>query len=93
MKGKQVLIIFFDLADPSSNRAAVVRKIKSFGQPARLGDSAYLISTTETPVAVRDKVNAVMGASDRIYVGVAPAPSAWVGMPETVSNWILANNP
>lgn len=91
MKGKQVLIVFFNLADPPTNRAALVRKIKSYGLPARLGDSAYLISTNESPVAVRDKINTVLRRDDRLYVGVAPAPSAWTGMPDAVSNWILSN--
>ena len=86
-----MLIVFFDLADPTANRTALVRKIKSYGQSARLGDSAYLISTSEAPVAVRDKMSTVLRHGDRLYVGLAPAPAAWSGLPDAVSNWILAN--
>jgi len=87
----RVLIVVYNLADPAQNREAVIRKIKAYGKFARLGDSAYLILTDAEPDAVRDKLLKVLGGEDRLFVGTAPAPSAWYGMPEAVSKWILAN--
>jgi len=88
---KQVLIIFYDLADPASNREAITQKIKAYGSWARLGSSAYLIGTDATPVHVRDNLAKVLNADDRVFVGVCRAPSAWEGMPEEISKWILKN--
>jgi hypothetical protein len=88
---KNVLIIFYDLTDPAQNREAVVQRIKSLGKVARLGDSAYLVLTDAEPKAVLDKLMRLLDDNDRAFVGVAPAPSAWYGMPESVSKWILSN--
>jgi hypothetical protein len=88
---KRPLIVFFDLTEPAINREALVKKIKSYGKWTRLGDSAYLIATDEAPIAVRNKLDTVLDDEDRIYVGVVSAPSAWTGMPEAVSKWILSN--
>lgn len=89
---KNTFIISYDLASPGTNREALIKRIKAYGQWARLGDSAYLISIPPTdPVTVRENLTKVLGPSDKLYVGVAPAPSAWVGLPEEVSKWILAN--
>jgi hypothetical protein len=87
----RVLIIVFNLTNPAQNRESVIRKIKAFGKFARLGDSAYLISTDAETEAVRDRLLKVLDAEDRVFVGTAPAPSAWYGMPESVSKWIVSN--
>jgi hypothetical protein len=87
-----VLIVWFELKDPKK-RPALIRKIKSFGPPARLGDSAYLISTTVSAADVRDRLSAGLDVDDgdRLYVGATTRPSAWMGMPDSISNWIHAN--
>ena len=88
---KRTLLIFYELSDPGQNRAAIIRGIKSYKKWARLGDGAYLIVTDKDPVVVRDHLSAHLTPDDRLFVGVAPAPSAWTGLPEAVSKWILAN--
>jgi hypothetical protein len=86
------LLIYYDLAEPGLNREALIQQIKSFGKWARIGNAAYLIVTDKDPVAVRNHLSAAgLGSNDRIFVGVAPAPSAWRGLPEEVDKWILAN--
>jgi CRISPR/Cas system-associated endoribonuclease Cas2 len=85
---KRVLLIFYDLADPGQNREALVKKIKTRTW-ARLGDSAYLIVTDEPPTVVRNDLTKVLTSNDRIFVGTASAPSAWRGLPEDVSKWIV----
>lgn len=87
----RVLIVFYDLTEPQNNREAVIRKIKSHGFWARLGTAAYLICTNATPVSVRDGIMPLLRKGDRIFVGVASRPSAWRGLPEEVSKWILKN--
>jgi len=89
---KQTFIILYELAAPGMNREALIKKIKAYGAWARLSDSAYLISVSQTDVvSVRDNLSAALRQNDRLYVGVAPAPSAWQGLPEEVSKWIVAN--
>jgi len=87
----QTLLIFYDLTDPGQNREALIKKIKLYGKWARVGNAAYLIHTDEIPTSVRDNLSKVLKANDRIFVGAAPPPSAWQGLPEEVSKWILAN--
>ncbi len=87
---KRVLLIYYNLVDPGQNSEPLIKKIKSRSW-ARLGDSAYLVFTEEAPSAIRDELSTVLAANDRIFVGAAPAPSAWRGLPEAVSKWIVEN--
>lgn len=88
---KKVLIISYDLTSPSQHYEPLIQRIKNLGSWARLGGSAYLVLTEHTVVQVRDYLKQAIGGSDKIYVGVAPAPAAWAGMPNDVGKWILAN--
>jgi len=85
---KKVLIIFYELTNPVMSLQALTKRIKDLGPWARLGNSAYLIVTENEPVQVRDYLWQVMQPSDRIYIGNAPPPSAWNGLPNDVSDWI-----
>jgi hypothetical protein len=87
----QVVVINYDLVNPGRNYEALIKRIKAYKNWARLGGSAYLILTAHTPEQVRDYLGKVIDAGDKLWVGVAPAPSAWQGLPEEVANWILAN--
>jgi hypothetical protein len=88
---KSVLIISYDLTEPGKNYEPLLQRIKKLGGWARLGGSAYLVATSHTPVQVRDYLWEVMDKSDKLFVGMCPAPSAWVGMPNDVGEWILQN--
>jgi len=87
----RVLMISYDLVNPGQNYESLIQKIKAYSKWARLGGSAYLILTDKSPKEVRDSLAQVLDANDKIWVGVAPAPSAWKGLPPAVSNWIIAN--
>ena len=87
----QTLIISYDLSNPGRNYEDLVKKIKAYGYWARLGGSAYLIVTADTPVTVRDNLKTVLDSNDSLFVGTCPRPSAWAGMSEEVANWILTN--
>lgn len=86
-----VLIVSYDLDKPGQRYDQLITRIKAYGSWAQLGGSAYLIVASATPQQVRDYLTQALDVNDKLYVGVAPAPSAWAGMPNEVSNWILAN--
>jgi hypothetical protein len=88
---KQVLIISYDLVKPGQNYEELLKRIKAYDGWARLGGSAYLISTERTPVEVRDHLRQVLDQNDKLFVGTSPPPSAWAGMPQDVSKWIQDN--
>lgn len=87
----RVLVISYDLVNPGKNYEALLQRIKAYGGWAKLGGSAYLVLTDANPEQVRDDLSVVLEVNDKLYVGVSPAPSAWKGMPEDVSRWIVAN--
>ena len=87
----RVLIISYDLLNPGQNYDRLIKLIKAYPSWARLGGSAYLIYTDSSPVQVRDYLRQALDRNDKLYVGVSPPPSAWIGMPEDVSKWIQAN--
>lgn len=55
---------------------------------AKLVESTWLVSTSETAVELRDRLSHHMDPQDRIVVMVANKPAAWRGMPDKVSEWI-----
>jgi hypothetical protein len=85
-----VLIVTYDLAQPNANYETLLRQIKTRAW-ARLSESSYLVATPEDPEQLRDRLMKVLRAGDKLFVGSAPAPSAWHGLPDGVSRWILAN--
>jgi len=89
----KILIVTYDLINPGQNYEKLLQKIKAYQLWARLGGSSYLIGTNETPVQVRDSLMAVLDQNDKLFVGSCPVPSAWTGLPDDVSKWILENQP
>lgn len=89
----KTLIVTYDLINPGQNYEKLLQRIKGYGSWARLGGSSYLI-LTEAPVAqVRDHLVQVLDTNDKLFVGTCPVPSAWQGLPDDVSKWILENQP
>jgi hypothetical protein len=89
----KTLIVSYDLQQPEKNYEALLKKIRAYGSWAKLGGSAYLILTEHTVVQVRDSLATVLDSDDRLFVSSCPVPSAWKGLPEEVSKWILENQP
>lgn len=83
-----VLIVTYDLSNPGQNYETLIKQIKAYGTWARIGFSCYLIKTDATVESVRDLLLKSLDRNDKIYVGMAPAPSAWFGLGEEVSKWI-----
>lgn len=85
----RVLIVTYDLVNPGQNYERLLDEIKAAASWAKLGGSSYLIETTESVIAVRDRLQRHLDQNDRLFVGSAPAPSAWRGLPDDVTNWIM----
>jgi len=88
---KNVLIISYDLINPGRNCERLLQKIKAYPRWARLGGSVYLIVTESTANQVCDSLADALDKGDKLYVGVSPAPSARIGMPEEVTKWLHEN--
>lgn len=86
-----VYIVIFDVIEPSTKYDRLICLIKSELAWAKLTRFSFLIDSDESTVALRDKFKTVLDNTDKLYVGVAKAPAAWVGMSENVSNWIKSN--
>lgn len=89
----RVLIVTYDLVNPGRNYEKLLQRIKGYSGWCRLGGSSYLIASGELPEQVRDHLKVALDANDKLFVGVCPVPSAWYGLPEDVSKWILENQP
>ncbi|MBI3880796.1 MAG: SinR family protein [Verrucomicrobia bacterium] len=89
----KTLIISYDLHKPLQNYDQLIQKIRAYGNWAKLGGSAYLIVTGQTPSAVRDNLMTALDSNDVLFVSTCPVPSAWKGLPEEVAKWILENQP
>ena len=88
---KNVLIINYDLINSGHNYERLLQKIKAYPRWARLSRSAYLIVTESTADQVCDSLANALDKGDKLYVGVSPAPSACIGMPEEVTKWLHEN--
>lgn len=89
----KTVIITYDLAIQGQNYEKLLQKINAYKYWARLGISSYLILTDSAVDQVRDNLQTVLGADDKLFVGTCPVPSAWVGLDQDVSKWILENQP
>ena len=85
---KNILVVAYGLRNPSQNAQAIRRRIKASGDWNNIGDCAYLVSTDHSPVQVRDRLAKAMQDGDRLYVGIAANPSAWLGMSDQAEMWI-----
>lgn len=70
-------IITYDLRAPGRDYKNLIDIIKSYSIWAKLTESSWFISTTETCVVVRDKLLKVMDSNDRIFVAELTGEAAW----------------
>lgn len=85
---QSVYIVTFDLQNKSRNYVALVDLIKGYNYYARLGESSFLISTSQSPVEVRTKLKQELDNGDKLFIGKITAPAAWTNMSGSVSDWI-----
>lgn len=84
-------IISYDLSQPGQNYENLLKAIKSYGNWAMLGGSAYIIISDSSPVQIRDNLNKELDLNDKLYVGVVTSPAAWIGISDEVSDWLKKN--
>ncbi len=84
-------IVLYDLSSPGQNYEDVHKTIKDYSGWAKLGGSAYVISTSDSAVEIRDKISESMDSNDQLFVGEVNAPAAWRGIGDEVSDWLMNN--
>ena len=87
----KIMIVTYDLMNPGQNYEALLKRIRGYKSWAKLGYSAFLLATEQTPVQVRDYLSQAKDKNDKLYVSVTVAPAAWQGLTDEVSNWIRSN--
>ena len=85
---RHVFIVTYDLSKPGQNYERLLVLIKSEDNWARLGGSSFLLTSYSTAVELRDKFKVVLDSNDKLYVGIAESPAAWIGYSNEVSEWI-----
>lgn len=84
-------IIVYDLAFPNLNYIKLTQLIQKYPGWAKIGRSAYIISTNLDNVKVRDSLLPALGVKDKIFVANISSPAAWYNLDTQVSNWIKTN--
>lgn len=81
-----VLLITYDLHRPGQAYDALIEYIKQHSW-VRLSESSYVIDTSSTPQAVRDRIRALTDSNDNLYV--IALSSSWSGWgPKDVNDWL-----
>lgn len=85
------ILVTYDL--PSRRYTEVEDAIKAFGDWAKVANTAFVVITYATPVAVRDAVQAAGGPGARVFA--CECGHAWAsgGQPPDVDQWLVRNWP
>ncbi len=84
-----VYLVTYDLHKPGNNYTEILEQIKKYGW-AKLSESSYAISTTETATAAYKRIHAKVDANDTLYVISLRTP--WNGRgPKAVNDWLDKN--
>jgi hypothetical protein len=88
---KRCYVITFDLKNPGINQQELITVIKSAKVWAKIGSTSYLIISPKSAIEIRDILMKSIKINDKLYVGLLNNVSAWYGLGEDVSNWIINN--
>ena len=80
-------IITYDLRNPGRNYDELYEKIKSYSVRARICESTWFISTSDSCVDIRDNLKSVIDSNDRLFVAELTGRSAWSNV-ECDSNYL-----
>jgi len=80
------LIVTYDL-NKEIKRPNILGEIKKGGNWAKLSESSYAISTTETPYQVYQRLEPYLDGNDNCYVMTLNAPFYGQG-PKEVNEWL-----
>jgi hypothetical protein len=83
------ILISYDLRAPGRDYATLWDHLKAYGSWAKPLESVWLIQTDFTPAQVRDAAKIHVDQNDKILVvDITNKESAWINLPQDVSNWI-----
>jgi hypothetical protein len=86
------LLVGYDLNKPGQQYAPLIEKLKGLGGWWHCLDSTWLISTTLTPVQLRDQLKPLIDVSDELLViDVSGDQAAWRGFETKCSDWLVQN--
>jgi len=86
-----ILLVTYDLNKPGQDYSDFLKIIKGYPY-ARLSESSYAIQTTETPIAVYNKLTPHMDKNDQVYLIILQKPFYGLG-PKEVNDWLTNNLP
>lgn len=70
-------IVTYDLRAPGRDYKSLISEIEKYDVWAKITESCYMIGTSETCVALRDKLKSHMDSNDRLFVGELTKNAAW----------------
>lgn len=83
------LHISYDLHRPEKNYAAVIAKVKTLGNWAKIHKSVWYVNSAHTAAQARDVVWSAMDSDDSLYVVDATNNvAAWQNIDEVVAAYI-----
>lgn len=80
--------ISYDLNRPGKDYLSLYAEIKKLGSWCHPVDSTWYVDTSLEATTIRDRLKAVMDASDALVVTAASVPGAWFGLDDDISAWL-----
>ena len=81
-------IVTYDLMKSGQNYECLTKKLKAYGTYCHLQQSVWLLRTDQSASQVRDNLATCLDSNDKLFVAKLSGEAAWIGYPETYSNWI-----
>lgn len=86
------LIIIFEFKPENFSKQAYFKDmIRKYDKFAFLTSNACIIWTNDTAVTVRDNLKQGLRAGDKLFVGGASAPAAWLSLSQQVTDYLKNN--
>lgn len=84
------LLVAYDLHAPGQKHANLLEAVKSYGDWAKLSESAYAISTRYEVQSVKEDLMSYIDDNDNLYVITLSRPWSAYG-PKKVTEWLRNN--
>lgn len=81
-------IVSYDLDNPGQNYKDLITAIKTHAY-AKITESCWCIFTDSSSTDIRNDLKQYIDANDKLFVAKLSGESAWSGLPDKVSEWIL----
>jgi len=84
----KVFEISYDLRSPGRDYEPLRKAIKSYGTWCHPLESTWLVVTSDTAEAVRNRLVPCLDSNDGILVTALTGEAAWLGLSDEVSQWL-----